>query len=125
MKEGNTVDQVAGERVRRVAGVVDVRASTQNALDIMNAEGIDALPVVDDAERLLGVVLRKGIERGCKYVGHDSATCAVRNHLKRTVLFCFESEPVTDELLTASRTQPVVVVDLDRRPTGLLAGDDA
>lgn len=32
MKEGDTMERVAGERVRRVAGVVDARAPTQNAL---------------------------------------------------------------------------------------------
>ncbi|HUG41714.1 MAG TPA: CBS domain-containing protein [Longimicrobiales bacterium] len=120
--DGGGIDR---NRVRLISQVVEIGDRTGRALDIMNEARLDFLPVVaEDTGKLLGVVLRKGIERGCWGMGHDPDLCAMQNHLKTGVRFTFEDEPLDSGTLKASETEPVVVVDRQLRPVGILEGDE-
>lgn len=112
-------------RVRLVSQVVELQDRTGRALDIMNADELSFLPVVaEDTGKLLGVVLRKGIERGCWGMGHDPDRCPVQNHLKTGIRFCFEDEQLDPGMVEVAVREPVVVVDRHLRPLGILLGEE-
>jgi hypothetical protein len=88
--------------------------------------------------KLLGVVLRRTLERGCESRGHDPESCPLVRHLKTDIDFCMEDERV-DEVFGSTPTTisppgagrpspemrrrnaiPVIVVDESKVPVGLL-----
>ncbi|HUG39558.1 MAG TPA: hypothetical protein VMM12_03680 [Longimicrobiales bacterium] len=110
-------------RVRLISQVVEIGDNTGRALDVMNGDGLDFLPVVaEDTGKFLGVVLRKGIERGCWGMGHDPDRCPMQNHLKTDVRFSFDDEPLDPGMLEVAAREPVVIVDRQLRPVGILRG---
>lgn len=109
------------KHVRPIATVVRIQETTARALDAMNEEALDFIPVVGmETGKLLGIVLRNGIERGCLGMDHDPATCGVQNHLKTAVTTCFGDEPLDPALLADAGRKPLVVVDRHMRPIGVL-----
>ena len=50
------VARVAGVSVATVSHVVNDKASRRDALDLMNRQAIDHLPVLDDAHNVVGIV---------------------------------------------------------------------
>jgi hypothetical protein len=121
-RSGGGIDR---SRVRLISQVVEIGDNTRRALDIMNADRLDFLPVVaEDTGKLLGVVMRKGIERGCWGMGHDPDRCAMQNHLKTGVRFAFDDEPLDPGTLRAAASEPVVVVDRQLRPVGIVRGEE-
>lgn len=88
--------------------------------------------------KLLGVVMRRALEKGCERRGHDAETCPLVRHVETDIDFCMEDERV-DEVFGNSPTAigprsrdrstpevrrrnalPVIVVDEDKVPVGLL-----
>lgn len=120
-KRGAGKGGIDRSRVRPIPVVVEIQDTTGRALDIMNADGLDFLPVVaEQTGKLLGVVLRKGIERGCWGMGHDPDICPMQNHLKTGIQFAFEDEPLDPSTVEIAAREPVVVVDRQLRPVGIL-----
>jgi CBS domain-containing protein len=88
--------------------------------------------------KLLGVVLRRTLERRCETRGHDPESCPLVRHVNTDIDFCVEDEPVSevfggrpmsipsyreaDAPPEARRRNaiPVIVVDADKVPVGLL-----
>jgi CBS domain-containing protein len=88
--------------------------------------------------KLLGVVMRRALEKGCESRGHDAESCPLVRHVETDIDFCLEDEPVS-EVFGSSPTAigpksrdrsspeirrrnalPVIVVDEDKVPVGLL-----
>jgi hypothetical protein len=68
-----------------VTRVVSASDGTASALAAMDAIGRDFVPVVDGAGEFAGIVLRGGVERGCRAMGHEPERRMVLNHLKRGI----------------------------------------
>lgn len=112
------------ERVRLIPAVVKVNDVTGAALDIIQREDLPYLPVVaEDTGKLVGVVMRKGLERGCWAMGHKPDRCPMANHLKTGVEFWFEDEPLDARVLRKANDEPVVIVDHELKPVGIIRGE--
>ncbi|MEX1182128.1 MAG: CBS domain-containing protein [Gemmatimonadota bacterium] len=101
---------------------IPIGDTTSAALKVMDEAGLDYLPVVDHSGSLAGVVLRGGVERGCRGMAHDPERCLVLNHLKRNV----RRWRVGDELDEAARSSlrgPIIAVDGKGAPVGVLEID--
>lgn len=108
------------EHIRPVPDVVEYEETTGFALDLMDNDGIDWLPVVSPGTgKLLGVVDRTELQDRCLGF-HEPDRCVVRSHLRSGVPYCFETEPLDEDLLERSTVEPVVVVDEHLRPIGFL-----
>jgi CBS domain-containing protein len=113
--------------------------SVAAARELMWAVGYSFLVVVAPVTgKLLGVVLRRELERGCESRGHDPESCPLVRHLNTDVDFCLAGEPVDEVFGTSAVTIspkssgrpspetrrrnaiPVVVVDEDKVPVGIL-----
>lgn len=112
-------------RVRRVPETVGISGVTGVALDIIRREDLHYLPVVaEETGKLVGVVMRKGLERGCSGMGHDPDRCPIQNHLKTDVEFWFEDDPLDEAALERAKQEPVVVVDCDLKPVAIVQGEE-
>jgi CBS domain-containing protein len=113
--------------------------SVAAARELMWAVGYSFLVVVAPVTgKLLGVVLRRNLERGCESRGHDPESCPLVRHLETDVDFCLADEKVSEvfgESALAISTRPagrpapevrrrnalpLIVVDEDKVPIGLL-----
>lgn len=117
---------------------VGLQSSAAEALEILRRTDAEFLPVVTpDTEKFMGVVLRKGLERGCERMGHNPSECPLLNHLMADAEFCFKDEPVEPllretveegEFLTGLRDRsirkrlslPIIVVDEWKVPIGMV-----
>ncbi len=114
--------------------------SVAAARELMWAAGFSFLVVVAPTTgKLLGIVLRRNLERGCESRGHDPETCPLVRHVETDVDFCLEWETLDEVFGTApttlappparARTReerrrqaiPVIVVDENKIPVGLLS----
>lgn len=112
------------DRVRPVPATVEIGGVTGVALDIIRREDLHYLPVVaEDTGKLVGVVMRKGLERGCWGMGHDPDRCPIQNHLKTDVEFWFEDDPLDEAALEKAKREPIVVVDRDLKPLAIVQGE--
>lgn len=112
-------------RVRRVLDTVELSGVTGVALDIIRREDLDYLPVVaEDTGKLVGVVMRKGLERGCWATGHDPSRCPIQHHLKTGVEFWFEDDPLDEAVLEKAKQEPVVVVNRELKPVAIVQGEE-
>lgn len=113
-------------RVRLVPEVVDLTQVAARALDVIQREDLPYLPVVaEDTGKLVGVVMRKGLERGCHPMGHDPEGCPIPTHLKTGVEFWFEDDRFDAGVLERANEEPVVVVDRDLRPVAIVEAEEA
>lgn len=135
--------EAGGPRAADVMGPLPARLALHHSVaaarELMDAAGYSFLIVVAPSTgKLLGVVLRRSLERGCEPRGHDPESCPLVRHLKTDIDFCHEDEPV-DEVFGPRATSlsprlsgrpapetrrrnaiPVVVVDEYKIPIGLL-----
>ncbi len=113
--------ELAADRVRPVPEVVEITDVAARALDVIQGEDLPYLPVVArDTGKLVGVVMRKGLERGCRPMGHDPQRCPVPTHLKTGVEFWFEDQELDGNVLELANREPVVVVDRDLKPLAIV-----
>jgi len=130
-----TVEEVMKPLPARLA----LHHSVAAARELMWAFDSSYMVVVAPATgKLLGVVLRRTLERGCESRGHDPEECPLVRHLKTDIDFCLVGERV-DEVFGARPTSippvrsgrpppemrrrnaiPVIVVDEHKIPVGLL-----
>lgn len=127
MAEKKSMGGLAGtdqDRVRPVPATVEIGGVTGVALDIIRREDLHYLPVVaEDTGKLVGVVMRKGLERGCWGMGHDPDRCPIQNHLKTDVEFWFEDDPLDEAALEKAKREPIVVVDRDLKPLAIVQSE--
>lgn len=116
---GNEEVVSEGEMVP-VSLVVAIDDTTHTALAGMDATGLDFIPVVDGAGEFAGVVLRRGIERGCRGMGHEPESCMVLNHLKRNVRSHRVGEPFDRGMRAPFGREPVIVLSDRLAPIGIL-----
>ncbi len=100
-------------RVRPVAS----SSPSSEALRQMEAEGVPYLPVAHPDGTLAGIVLRRGLENGCRRMRHG-ALCAVHVHLKPEVDVV--SEARFSDLKEEGRIAPAVVVNGDGQAVGIV-----
>src|SRR5690606_2540907 len=141
--EADTAGRKQGRRASAVMEPLPARLalghSVAAARELMWACGLSFMVVVAPVTgKLLGVVLRRTLERRCEARGHDPETCMLVRHVKTDVDFCLEDELV-DEVFgntpttIAPRSEqgatpearrrnalPVIVVDEYKVPVGLL-----
>jgi hypothetical protein len=132
----------AGEVMDTLPARLALHHSVAAARELMWAWGFSYLVVVAPVTgKLLGVVLRRALDRGCESRGHDPESCPLVRHLETDIDFCMEGERV-DEVFGAAATSidptradagprpdaarrrrnaiPVIVVDERKVPVGLL-----
>ncbi len=114
--------------------------SVAAARELMQVAGFSFLVVVAPTTgKLLGIVLRRTLERECEASGHDPETCPLVRHVETDIDFCLEGETLSEVFGTAPTTLatraeqprtpadrrrqaiPVIVVDQDKIPVGLLS----
>lgn len=112
------------DRIRGVPDTVGISDVTGVALGIIRRENLQYLPVVaEDTGKLVGVVMRKGLERGCWGMGHDLELCRIQNHLKTEVEFWFEDDPLDEAALEKAKHEPIVIVDRILKPVAIVQGE--
>lgn len=117
----NGPEAVNEDRVRRVPEPVEISDVTGAALAIIRRDNLQYLPVVaEDTGKLVGVVMRKGLERGCWGMGHDLDRCRIHHHLKTDVEFWFEDDPLDESALEKANQEPIVIVDRDLKPVAIV-----
>lgn len=121
--EKEQAEAVKAGGVRRTPEVVEITDVTQDALEIIRREDLPYLPVVaEGTDKLVGVVMRKGLELGCRGMRHDPESCPMEKHLKTGVEFWFDDDPLDDGVVEKAKKEPVVVVNRDLRPLGIVKG---
>ncbi|MQA90497.1 MAG: hypothetical protein GEU90_09705 [Gemmatimonas sp.] len=146
-KNGGAPRSVAADEQRQFAGNLmeplparlALHHSVAAARELMLACRMSFMVVVAPATgKLLGVVLRRTLERRCEARGHDPETCPLVRHVRTDIDFCLEDEPVEDlfgrhptkisplrgsDATPEARRRsaiPVIVVDVEKVPVGLL-----
>lgn len=72
--------------IRLEAHPIPARSTVSGALRLMAAKRTDVLPVIEDETgQVLGIVLRRALERGCLKMGHKPDECVVAEHTMREV----------------------------------------
>lgn len=135
--EGRT-SPFAGEIMDPLPARLALHHSVAAARELMWAAGFSFLVVVAPVTgKLLGVVLRRNLERTCESRGHDPESCPLVRHLFTDIDFAHEGERLHEifgEAPTALSARPygrspeqrrrnaipVIVVDADKVPVGLL-----
>lgn len=141
MEEGVNAfrDPVAAELMEPLPARLSLQHSVAAALELMEFVEVSYLVVVAPVTgKLLGVVLRRTLERGCEPRGHDPESCPLVRHVKTDIDFCLADEPVAEVFGTSATSLaagtemgatpetrrrnalPVIVVDEDKVPLGLL-----
>lgn len=134
-----TSTPIAGDLMEPLPAWLSLQHSVAAARELMWAMGSSFMVVVAPVTgKLLGVVLRRSLERGCESRGHDPETCPLVRHLQTDIDFCLWGEPMEEVFgesptSLASRSEhgatpearrrnaiPVIVVDEDKVPVGLL-----
>jgi CBS domain-containing protein len=130
---------LVSERMSPLPARLALHHSVAAARELMWAAGFSFLVVVAPVTgKLLGVVLRRTLERGCEAKGHDPEVCPLVRHLKTDVDFCLAGEAVeevfgrrptaasprrdgsTNPEARRRNAIPVVVVDEQKVPIGIL-----
>ncbi len=131
--------RLAGEVMDPLPARLALHHSVAAARELMWAVGFSFLVVVAPATgKLLGVALRRNLEKGCESRGHDPESCPLVRHLSTDFDFCHEGESL-DEIFGEAPTAlsegreergsperrrrnaiPVIVVDERKVPVGLL-----
>ena len=145
VENGQAESDAAAPRSALVADIMEpiparlaLHHSVAAALALLWAMGSSYLVVVAPVTgKLLGVVLRRNLERGCESQGHDPESCPLVRHLYTDIDFCLEGERLEEvfgEGPTAIGARggraapevrrrnaiPVIVVDEHKVPVGLL-----
>lgn len=129
----------AGDLMDPLPARLALHHSVAAARELMWAAGVSFLVVVAPATgKLLGVVLRRNLEKGCESRGHDPEVCPLVRHLSTDFDFCHEGELMTEIFGDAATSLaargegrpppevrrrnaiPVIVVDEVKVPVGLL-----
>ncbi|MDR0787373.1 MAG: hypothetical protein LBG44_05850 [Gemmatimonadota bacterium] len=131
-------EMMAGDLMEPLPARLALHHSVAAARELMWAAGMSYLIVVAPVTgKLLGVVLRRILEKGCESRGHDPEQCPLVRHLSTDFDFVFEGElireifgdaPTTLAAPGEGRTPelrrrnaiPVIVVDEWKVPIGLL-----
>ncbi|MEX0893004.1 MAG: hypothetical protein WEB88_12625 [Gemmatimonadota bacterium] len=120
MQRTKEQDNAIAPEITPVDAVLAIGGTTDEALSIMDATGLDFTPVVDDAGAFAGIVLRRAVERGCRAMGHVSENCRVINHLKRNVQQHILGESFGSDVNAGRERGPVVVLSREGAPVGIL-----
>lgn len=137
--DSEIADAFVGDVMNPLPARLALHHSVAAARELMAALEYSFLVVVAPVTgKLLGVVLRRTLERGCESRGHDPEECPLVRHLETDIDFCLENERVGEVFGTAPteisppgegrpppelrrrNALPVVVVDEYKVPIGLL-----
>jgi hypothetical protein len=136
---GAGLSRFAGDLMEPLPARLALHHSVAAARELMWALGASYLVVVAPVTgKLLGVVLRRTLEKGCEAHGHDPESCPLVRHLSTDIDFCLEGERLNEIFghaataigaspghrgppeLRRRNAIPVIVVDEDKVPVGLL-----
>lgn len=131
-------DSLAYEVMDPLPARLALHHSVAAARELMWAMDYSFLVVVAPVTgKLLGVVMRRRLERGCEPRGHDPENCPLVRHIQTDIDFCMADERVAEVFgdsptaigprsgrpspeMRRRNAIPVIVVDEDKVPIGLL-----
>jgi CBS domain-containing protein len=139
LMSGTESAPLAGDVMEPLPARLALHHSVAAARELMWAAGLSYLVVVAPVTgKLLGIALRRVLEKGCESRGHDPEACPLVRHLSTDFDFVFEGEPLDeifgDAPITLAKPEegrpspetrrrnaiPVIVVDEWKMPIGLL-----
>jgi CBS domain-containing protein len=105
--------------------VISPEATIRSAIALMVREHVGALVVIDQDERLLGVVSEREIIHALDFNSADLMACSVRNCMRTDVPVAKRDDTIQSvmEVMTASRARHVPVVAYGR-PIGIVSIGD-
>ena len=104
---------------------ISPEATIRSAIALMVREHVGALVVIDQDERLLGVVSEREIIHNLDFNSADLMSCSVRNCMRTDVPVAKRDDTIQSvmEVMTASRARHVPVVAYGR-PIGIVSIGD-
>jgi CBS domain-containing protein len=101
-------------------------SSANTAAQLMWENDCGALPVVDEADRLIGIVTDRDICMAAYTQGLSLAAIPVTSAMSKHVLVCHVNDSVetAEELMREGRIRRVPVIDNDGHPVGLVGLGD-
>src|SRR6201997_4409765 len=89
--EARTVKDII-EPAKSISNKVSVKA----ALDEMQAQAIDSLPVIDQHGELLGTLSKNKMNRNVGGFGHDPKIEPVEAHIEKNNAYCFQDQTTAE-----------------------------
>jgi CBS domain-containing protein len=89
--EARTVKDII-EPAKSISNKVSVKA----ALDEMQAQAIDSLPVIDQRGELLGTLSKNKMNRNVGGLGHDPKTEPLEAHIEKNSAYCLEDQTIEE-----------------------------
>lgn len=115
-----------GDVVEEKQPVLRPQESVQEAGDKMRALEAEALPVVEEGRRLVGMVDQPDPDRRAAGYGHDPKATSVSDYMNSDVLYCFEDDDCATALgkMDECRQDRLPVVDREMRIVGVVTRAD-
>ncbi|MGV2979750.1 CBS domain-containing protein [Camelimonas sp. ID_303_24] len=107
-----TVARILADKGRNVTSI-EPEASLRDAADLLAAQGIGAVLVLDAARTLVGILSERDVVRAISRRGPEVLRDDVRFHMTRDVTSCTTTAAVNElmALMTASKFRHVPVVE--------------
>jgi CBS domain-containing protein len=115
--EARTVKDII-EPAKSISNKVFVKA----ALDEMQAQAIDSLPVIDQRGELLGTLSKNKMNRNVGGLGHDPKTEPVEAHIEKNDAYCFEDQTIAEaeQMMLNAKVGEVPVVTREKLLVGTI-----
>jgi len=115
--EARTVKDII-EPAKSISNKVFVKA----ALDEMQAQAIDWLPVIDQRGELLGTLSKNKMNRNVGGLGHDPKTEPVEAHIEKNDAYCFEDQTIAEaeQMMLNAKVGEVPVVTREKLLVGTI-----
>ena len=115
--EARTVKEII-EPAKSISNKVSVKA----ALDEMQAQAIDSLPVIDQRGELLGTLSKNKMNRNVGGLGHDPKTEPVEAHIEKNNAYCFEDQTIAEaeQMMLSAKVGEVPVVTREKLLVGTI-----
>ena len=98
------------------------QVSVKAALDEMQAQAIDWLPVIDQRGELLGTLSKNKMNRNVGGLGHDPRTEPVEAHIEQNNAYCFEDQTIAEaeQIMLNAKISEVPVVTREKLLVGTI-----
>ena len=98
------------------------KVSVKAALDEMQAQAIDSLPVIDQRGELLGTLSKNKMNRNVGGLGHDPRTEPVEAHIEQNNAYCFEDQTIAEaeQIMLNAKISEVPVVTREKLLVGTI-----
>ena len=98
------------------------QVSVKAALDEMQAQAIDSLPVIDQRGELLGTLSKNKMNRNVGGLGHDPKTEPIEAHIEKNNAYCFEDQTIAEaeQMMLNAKIGEVPVVTREKLLIGTI-----